>query len=150
MLVILIQLKGYQFLCSRDFLLPVVVNGHGSTVQVVKLWLLPLGTFSLCRRKFGLSQQDFSTQLTLTIFLKGMFNMDTIMSIRMEEGTQNVPEIYKWVQFSISSRVWRGNVFVTHSFREVDPELTNSIEADGNRCLLHKREIKGKTLSFLK
>merc|ERR1719195_19522 len=59
----------------RDFLLPVVVNGHGSTVQ-------------------------------------GMFNMDTIMSIRMEEGTQNVPEIYK----------------------EVDPELTNSIEADGNRA----------------
>ena len=36
MLVILIQLKGYQFLCSRDFLLPVVVNGHGSTVQVVE------------------------------------------------------------------------------------------------------------------
>ena len=28
-----------------------------------------------------------------------MFNMDTIMSIRMEEGTQNVPEIYKWVDF---------------------------------------------------
>jgi len=58
----------------RDFLLPVVVNGHGSKVQ-------------------------------------GMFNLDTIMSISMEEGSQTVPEIYK----------------------EVDPELTNSIEADGNR-----------------
>jgi len=58
----------------RDFLLPVVVNGHGSKVQ-------------------------------------GMFNMDTIMSISMEEGSQTVPEIYK----------------------EVDPELTNSIESDGNR-----------------
>ena len=50
-------------------------------------------------RKFGLSQQDIYTQHTLTIYLKGMFNMDTIMSIRMEEGTQNVPEIYKWVHF---------------------------------------------------
>ena len=66
-----------------------------------------------------------------------MFNMDTIMSIRMEEGTQNVPEIYKWVDFHGLAEYDVGNVFVTHSFREVDPELTNSIEADGNRCLLH-------------
>ena len=54
--------------------------------------------------RFGVAENlDFHnktfTQLTLTIYLKGMFNMDTIMSIRMEEGTQNVPEIYKWVHF---------------------------------------------------
>ena len=142
MLVIFIQLKGYQFLCSRDFLLPVVVNGHGSTVQVLKYHDCILFKLFLFVNRFGVAENlDFHnktfTQLTLTIYLKGMFNMDTIMSIRMEEGTQNVPEIYKWVQFSISSRVWRENVFVPHFFREVDPELTNSIKADGNRCLFH-------------
>jgi len=71
----------------RDFLMPVVVNGHGSKVQ-------------------------------------GMFNMDTIMSVSMEENSQTVPEIY----------------------RQVDPELTNSIEADGNRgdfILTMGRAIKG-------
>ena len=148
MIVIFIQLKGYQFFCSRDFLLPVVVNGHGSTVQVVENH-----DCFLFVNRFGVAENlDFHnktfTQLTLTIYLKGMFNMDTIMSIRMEEGTQNVPEIYKWVPFQFLTE-YDVEMYLYHilSERSILSSQT-ALKQMGTGVYSIKKKLKAKLCRF--
>ena len=114
-----------------------------------KRWLSLCESFWRCR-KFGLSQQDIYKQLTLTIYLKGMFNMDTIMSIRMEEGTQNVPEIYKWVHFQFLAE-YDVEMYLYHIISEkLILSSQTALKQMGTGVYSIKKEIKGKLFLFLK
>ena len=105
--------------------------------------------------RFGVAENlDFHnktfTQLTLTIYLKGMFNMDTIMSIRMEEGTQNVPEIYKWVHFHFIAE-YDVEMYLYHVLSEkLILSSQTALKQMGTGVIPLKKEIKGKTFLFMK
>ena len=81
--------------------------------------------------------------------------MDTIMSIRMEEGTQNVPEIYKWVHFQFLAE-YDVEMYLYHILSERSilssqtalKQMGTGVYSNKNKKT--NKKIKGKTLLFLK
>ena len=72
------------------------------------------------------------------------------MSIRMEEGTQNVPEIYKWVHFQFLAE-YDVEMYLYHVLSEkLILSSQTALKQMGTGVYSIKKEIKGKLFLFLK